>query len=565
MSLLGKGKMRHNRQVRRLSVEPLENRELLSINLVGTELQVLGTSGADTAQVWESGDVIYAELNGARQHWGSWTVRSLRFSGDAGDDSFTNSTNLPTTAYGDAGNDRITGGTGNDTLDGGDGNDVLDGVAGNDTVRGRSGDDSLEGGDGDDVLYGDDGNDSIHGEAGNDSVYGGTGNDVLYGDDGDDYLRGDSGNDYVSGQNGADRVYGNDGDDTLYGGNDNDNVYGGNGRDTAYGGAGNDYLYGNANDDVLSGEAGDDRLYGGDGDDRLSGNAGADRLYGDANNDVLLGGDGSDTMDGGNGNDTLNGEAGNDTLSGGSGDDRLQGGAGGDTLRGGEGRDGLFGGADDTADTLRGDAGDDRFLYRDHDTLSDRGDSDVRIKFVDGSDHWTDAEVAQVDQAFLELQDRTGTTRILKDTTCEGPLVFVKDDRDPDWSGLNETWWSPSHSAWKRRIHMGEWDESDDDANWWARATAIHEIGHNWDSYDEGDHFPDGDGYWHDFVDAHIDSTRSHNDDWVRRYGEENRHEDWCTCWEATMGYRTGEFPDTPSAVLTQKLAIVDDFFARFV
>ena len=179
---------------------------------------------------------------------------------------------------------------------------------------------------------------------------------------------------------------------------------------------------------------------------------------------------------------------------------------GADTLRGGDGRDGLFGGADGTADTLRGDGGADRFLPRPRHALRSR--QRRRADQVRRRLRLVDQRGGRPGRPGLpRITGPAGTKRILEDTECEGPLVFVKDDRDPDWSGLNETWWSPSHSAWKRRIHMGEWDESDDDANRWARATAIHEIGHNWDAYDEGDHLPHGDGYWHDFVDAHIDST----------------------------------------------------------
>ena len=93
-------------------------------------------------------------------------------------------------------------------------------------------------------------------------------------------------------------------------------------------------------------------------------------------------------------------------------------------------------------------------------------------------------------------------------------------------------------------------------------AMAIHEIGHCWDSSLEGDYHPDGDDYWSDFKDLHRDSD-SH-DDYVRRYGETNRKEDWCTCWEAAMGYQTREFPAAPSANLQAKLAVVDAFFAGF-
>ena len=260
MSLSRKKSSPKHRQTRRFALEPLERRELLSINLVGTELQVVGTSGADTAEVWTSSGLTYAKLNGTSKSWNAGSVASVRFTGKAGNDSFTNSTSLPTIAYGDSGNDRITTGAGNDTLYGGDGDDTLDGQAGTDTLRGGKGNDRLEGGDGKDTL---------NGEAGN---------DTLYGENGDDTLRGDAGIDWI---------------------------YGGSGNDIAYGGDDLDYLYGEAGKDTLRGENGQDYLTGGDGDDYLYGNSGDDGIFGDAGDDHLYGGTGADQIYGGDGQDTL--------------------------------------------------------------------------------------------------------------------------------------------------------------------------------------------------------------------------------------------------------------------
>ncbi len=158
---------------------------------------------------------------------------------------------LPTTVYGNGGNDKITagggnttvyGGLGNDQVKGGPGADALYGGAGNDTLSGGAGDDRLDGGDGADKLSGQDGQDELRGGAGLDKLSGGNGNDRLFGDADKDVLKGDAGDDVLEG--GA-------GDDSLSGG------------------SGNDQLYGNDGDDTLKGDAGADELRGGAGTNRL--------------------------------------------------------------------------------------------------------------------------------------------------------------------------------------------------------------------------------------------------------------------------------------------------------
>lgn len=164
-----KSPSRKRRVSRRFGVEPLERRELLSINLSGTELQILGTATSDTASVWTAPYLIYAELNGVRQSWLISSVASVYFSGYEGGDTFTNYTNLPTTASGGAGNDRITSGTGNDTIYGGNGDDHL---------YGGSGADQFEGGSGSDTLV------SIDAAA-TDTLFGGANSDSFWTDDSD--------------------------------------------------------------------------------------------------------------------------------------------------------------------------------------------------------------------------------------------------------------------------------------------------------------------------------------------------------------------------------------------
>lgn len=78
-------------------------------------------------------------------------------------------------AYGDTGDDTITGGS--------DGSRSGGGV---DLVRGGGGDDVIRVGDGRDRAYGEAGRDSISGGAGNDRVFGGSGRDRLAGDTGTD-------------------------------------------------------------------------------------------------------------------------------------------------------------------------------------------------------------------------------------------------------------------------------------------------------------------------------------------------------------------------------------------
>jgi Ca2+-binding RTX toxin-like protein len=97
--------------------------------------------------------------------------------------------------------------------------------------------------------------------------------------------------------------------------------------------------------------------------DVLEGGALDNRFFGFAGDDVLRGGDGDDRLDGGPGNDTLDGQSGSDTLFGAAGDDVLVGGVdpdfdGHDRLFGGTGNDVLINGHE-----MRGQDGDDAFLF----------------------------------------------------------------------------------------------------------------------------------------------------------------------------------------------------------
>jgi hypothetical protein len=82
MALLGKNRMRRNRQPRRLRVEPLERRELLTIGLTpqGT-LFIDGTSGADTAVVSRVGDHVLVKLNAESADFAARQVNRILFAG----------------------------------------------------------------------------------------------------------------------------------------------------------------------------------------------------------------------------------------------------------------------------------------------------------------------------------------------------------------------------------------------------------------------------------------------------------------------------------------------------
>ena len=73
--------------------------------------------------------------------------------GDLGD-AVTANVGIPLTLNGEAGDDKLQGGSAADALDGGDGQDAVYGGAGEDTLAGGAGDDTLEGEDGRDRLVG---------------------------------------------------------------------------------------------------------------------------------------------------------------------------------------------------------------------------------------------------------------------------------------------------------------------------------------------------------------------------------------------------------------------------
>ena len=121
-------------------------------------------------------------------------VREIIVHGSRFNDTITNNTGVKLTAFGNRGNDQITGGSWNDELHGGRGMDILYGRGGIDYLLGDQDDDTLVGGADDDRLEGGSGNDRLDvdfspGEAmlgsGADYLSGGKNNDTIYLTEGD--------------------------------------------------------------------------------------------------------------------------------------------------------------------------------------------------------------------------------------------------------------------------------------------------------------------------------------------------------------------------------------------
>ena len=167
---------------------PLQRRSGISFDAPSGVLTLDGTSRNDTASVSRTFERLRVQLNQTITMHPTRGVKEIVFVGDAGDDEFTNSTGIKSTANGGDGNDTLRGGSGGDFLIGGFGQDSLQGNDGNDTIWGSGGSDVLSGGNGDDVLFGHGGNDTLHGDAGRDTLNGGNGDDQLLGDAGQDLL-----------------------------------------------------------------------------------------------------------------------------------------------------------------------------------------------------------------------------------------------------------------------------------------------------------------------------------------------------------------------------------------
>jgi Ca2+-binding RTX toxin-like protein len=495
-----------------MSCERLEQRRLLSASADGG-LIITGTAGDDVIGIRVTAGTLRVDRNGIVSKFPVASVTSISI--DLGD-----------------GSDRLDiadgvigvyclGGAGDDTIVGGDGNDTITSGGGKDLVYGGLGDDRIDGGPTADILDGNDGADRI---------YGGDANDVLIGEAGVDRLFGGDGNDELSGGSSNDKLYGDAGDDTLSGNNQNDLLSGGDGNDQILGGDGNDTLSGDNGNDSIAGQSGDDIASAGTGKNTVDGGAGNDALSGGSGNDTMLGGDGADAVSGLGGDDSLDGQNGDDHLNGGDGLDSLSGGAGNDSLVGGAGDDALLGGENE--DTLVGQDGNDRFYSRTGSTIADAAANDAVIGFKDTvvtpaaigtaqtEKRWADADIWQLDAGFKFYQERTGNTKMLKLASGE-PVTFERvTDLGADILADN---------AGDGTLHFA--DLAFTDTTIGPAATAVHELGHNFDTLDENPTIKT-------FFDISV--WRKRNGKWTfapgttfaRDYGSTNPYEDFATALE---------------------------------
>ena len=455
------------------SLEPRNLLAGISFDANTGVVTVMG-SAIDDVSVVNSNEITgltAVTLNDSSQSFATTTVSSIDFQGLAGDDEFTNNSEIDSSASGGLGNDTLQGGSGVDTFNGDAGSDVISGGSGDDRldggddpdrILGGDGDDTIFGGSGEDSVFGNDGNDTLTGNGGFDRMFGGEGNDSLFGNDGNDFLAGGDGNNEIIGGEGNDFLFGGDGIDLMSGGNGNDRLVGFGGDDQLNGDAGDDFINGGDGDDFIAGATGNDRLIGGNGNDQMIADSGNDRVLGGAGNDRLSGGTGNDIINAGNGNDdvfagdgndVVFGGAGDDELNGQNGDDRLLGQAGDDLIRGGTGVDVLIGSIGDdnlygergfdrllggagndglvggirSGDVLDGGGGMDRFLTIGGDRIALFQRGDAELQFRDASSNWTDLEIETLDRAFSKMVARTGNTQLLKDNFTDEPIAFIKE------------------------------------------------------------------------------------------------------------------------------------------
>ncbi len=357
---------------------------------VGTWLEVVGTSGADTLSLSPTvggGVVAQAAFLGTTPRTYPSGLTGITVLLDGGNDTLAVTAPLPCllTADTGAGDDTFRGwgeAFTTATLFGGDGQDrILNPGADGGLVlalfRPTNSIELIKG----NTSYADQ---SIQGTAANDFLdFSATSLALL------DYVDGGDGNDTIIGNAQRNDLRGGAGDDFLDGGAGSDSLDGGLGNDTVLGGLGDDVLIGGAGQtDLLDGGLDDDTflgwgdafttvtLIGGEGHDRIL-NPGANdglvlAVFGPANSIELIKGNTNasnqciqgtaandlldfsatsfallDYVDGGDGNDTIIGNAQRNDLRGGAGDDILDGLAGNNTLTGGPGADVFRFGAED--------------------------------------------------------------------------------------------------------------------------------------------------------------------------------------------------------------------------
>lgn len=577
------------------SYEKLEDRKLLAANIfydpASMIVTVIGNSDGDRLDLTQDeASVTVAIEGGTAASYDLADVVEVRYYAGGGNDSFYNATGIVSFFAGHAGDDFFSGGSGNDRSFGGDGNDIL---------NGNDGDDTLNGGGDNDVVNGNDGNDELHGDAGDDEVIGGEGDDYIAGEFGDDKLNGDGGNDFLIGSRGNDELSGGTGDDAVYGQADQDIVYGNDGDDRVrgndgddvlYGGDGNDFLMSDVGNDIAYGEAGNDQLFAFSGDDRLEGGDGDDLISGESGTNTLIGGDGVDLVIGGTGRDLIFGEAGDDQLYGLDGDDEIDGGLGVDRVVGGNGDDALYGGELVSADTLIGGGGDDRFITQPGDLVSDAGERDAVLEFINETADWTDAEITVLKDGFRQLYDITGNNVLIQETLNNDSLKFYKYATLNGAAGINylqtsTSWYYQNGQRiytyqYTREIRILDWDETSSFYNDQFVDVLIHELAHNWDSELELEGISaDLGAQWSAFLglsgwtdqnpNSPNDYSRSHDSQWwylnsaqfAENYGRTNPKEDMATMIERFM-HDGGADPEG-TTVLDAKLNLIDSIFSE--
>jgi serralysin len=324
--------------------------------------------------------------------------------------------------WGNALDNRMTGGTGDDRFSGGGGNNRFDGGAGSDWVLYDSGGFSsvivdLGSGQGTNGLGGADTYvriENVAGTAASDIITGDGNANILLGNGGFDRLDGAGGNDTIVGSG---SLIGGTGNDSLTGGSGNDFLDGGTGIDTMSGGLGNDNFFVDSQSDVLIDDGGTDTIIlnltgiytmpsasienlitssnalviANNLDNQLTGGAGGQVFRGMGGNNTINGGadvdavdystaaqavrvflnSGTATNNGFGGVDTLSNVEGvigstfNDTIYGDRFSNRLQGGDGADVLVGLGGDDLLDGGAGGPGNTFNemiGGEGNDEYI-----------------------------------------------------------------------------------------------------------------------------------------------------------------------------------------------------------
>jgi len=260
--------------------------------------------------------------------------------------------------------------------------------------------------------------------------YGNGAANLFIGDGGADTMYGRAGNDVLHGQGGVDLLYGEEGNDRLYGGTGADGLAGGIGNDDLFGGDGDDDLYGGGGDDRFWGGAGADFIWGDQGVDEIVYSASASGVAIDMTAGTGSGGDAEGDVFAGIEN--AQGSQHADVIAGDGQANRLAGLDGSDVISGGGGNDLIFGGHNGAlaGDDLRGDAGDDHFLFYSGESgagatidtvrdFDDQGDDRLVFNVADP------AEVAW-SAVMLVTPDTLGTLVTIQDTAGPAPVTLYE-------------------------------------------------------------------------------------------------------------------------------------------